>query len=273
MKTYQGRGSMKTTTLHRRAILGSSHMLLLLAPMQQLRPLLPSSEAADLDLVSGTAEKELLDLIPAMPYGAPATNLTLSASLSRDIEVKAIALEAVGMRELARSRQLNGSWRLLYSNAREITNLASGLPLGFVLGPTYQPLDVIQGLFENQGLVQNAFGLASLSTRVVGDLRPAAAGTLNAAGIVNSRGDRVDVCVTPLTFPSRALRTSCTIAHVSVLTEQCYRVPPGRLSTLGLLARFGWEGTHSGSPEGDRDQVGPSRSADGDRCGVSVTHT
>ena len=51
---------------------------------------------------------------------------------------RAASAEALGSRGLASDANLNGSWRLLYSNGLEITNLASGLPLGFRLGATYQ---------------------------------------------------------------------------------------------------------------------------------------
>ena len=95
---------------------------------------------------------------------------------------------------------LNGSWRLLYSNGREITNLATGLPLGFVLGPTYQPIDIATGRFENQGAVVHRLGLARASTCVVGDVRRAPLGTVNAAGTVNDAGNRVDVDFRRITF-------------------------------------------------------------------------
>ena len=50
---------------------------------------------------------------------------------------RAASAEALGSCGLASDANLNGSWRLLYSNGLEITNLASGLPLGFRLGATY----------------------------------------------------------------------------------------------------------------------------------------
>jgi len=149
---------------------------------------------------ASAAAAALLDAIPAMPYGAPATSATLPADIVRGIEERAVALEASGMRGNARSPALDGSWRLLYSNAREITNLASGLPLGFVLGPTYQPVDLASGTFENQGGVLHALGLAKAATTVVGDVRPAAGGTLNAAGTRDVAGNRVDVDFRRLTF-------------------------------------------------------------------------
>lgn len=136
---------------------------------------------------------QLLEAIPEMKFGAPATNATVSAKVKHEIEMKALSLEQLGGRGLARESALNGSWRLLYSNAREITNLASDLPLGFALGPTYQPVDLSTGRFENQAVVVNTFGIARASTTVVGDVRPAPLQTVNAAGVVNEAGNRVDV--------------------------------------------------------------------------------
>jgi len=104
------------------------------------------------------------------------------------------------MRGNARSPALGGSWRLLYSNAREINNLASGLPLGFVLGPTFQPVDLAAGTFENQCAVLHVLGLAKASTTVVGDVRPAAGGTRNAAGTEDLAGNRIDIDFHRLTF-------------------------------------------------------------------------
>jgi hypothetical protein len=113
----------------------------------------------------------LLQLIPAMPFGATATNETLPASQVSQIEAAALSLEgAFRARNVVSDRNLNGSWRLLYSDGREISSLAAGFPGGFQLGPTYQPIDLATGRFENQGSVVNAFGLARLSTCVVGDV-------------------------------------------------------------------------------------------------------
>ena len=83
-----------------------------------------------------------------MPYGAPATNLTIPADTVRAIEEQASLLEKSGAKNLASAPSLSDSWRLVYSNGREITNLAVGLPLGFALSKTYQPLDVATGRCE-----------------------------------------------------------------------------------------------------------------------------
>ena len=121
------------------------------------------------------AAAKLLALIPTMSKGAPATNATIAPSLAALIEEATVVLEArFGAHDLAVATNLNGSWRLLYSNGREITSLAAGLPGGFALGPTYQPLDSSTGRFENQGSVLGPF--AKLSTTVVGDIRVAPPG-------------------------------------------------------------------------------------------------
>ena len=143
----------------------------------------------------------LLDLIPAMPYGAPATNATVSRDLAARIDVAAAALEAkTAAKDLARDARLGGSWKLVYSDGREITSLAAGFPGGFELGPTYQVVDTKTGFFENQGSVVNRYGAARLSTGVVGDVRPSKPGTLNAVGVVNDRGNRIDVDFKRITF-------------------------------------------------------------------------
>ena len=139
------------------------------------------------------AKAALLDAIPATATGAPATNATLPRTVSEKISACADALDAAAaMSETASSKQLDGSWRLVYSDAPEITNLAK-LPLGFQLGPVRQPFSLQSKTFENQGEILHVTRLVHGSTRVVGDFGRAARGTLNAAGVVNDRGDRVDV--------------------------------------------------------------------------------
>ena len=211
----------------------TSTLGLLLASSLPPMPLL----AADNSLPSSS----LLKLIPEMEFGAPATNATISAALAQEIESSAAALERLGAKDLAVAPTLSDSWRLVYSNGREvlarfpgihpqihahvlasapcfpcfwshrhtsvcpcptwqITNLASGLPLGFALGRTFQPLDVPTGRFENIGQIEHKLGLATASTLVIGDVRRAPLGTLNAAGTVNAAGNRVDVDFRRLVF-------------------------------------------------------------------------
>ena len=181
----------------RRAIASAVGLLLSTQPS-----FAPPAHAASLapGATGSTDAAALLAIIPDMPFGAPATNATLTAALSREIEIRAQAIERQGARDLAKSPTLSDSWRLIYSNGREISNLAAGLPLGFALGKTYQPLDASTGRFENQGSVENKFGLARASTLVVGDVRIAPPGTLNAAGTSNDAGNRVDVDFRRLVF-------------------------------------------------------------------------
>jgi hypothetical protein len=139
------------------------------------------------------AKAALLDAIPATATGAPATNATLPRTVAEKISACADALDAAAaMGDTASNKQLDGSWRLVYSDAPEITNLAK-LPLGFQLGPVRQPFSLQSKTFENQGEILHVTRLIHGSTRVVGDFDRAARGTLNAAGVVNDRGDRVDV--------------------------------------------------------------------------------
>lgn len=148
------------------------------------------------------SSSSLIALIPRMAFGAPATNATIPPNLSSKIEAMTATLETQSnMNNLAKSPILSGSWRLLYSNGLEITKLAGGLPLGFTLGPTYQPLDTASGRFENRGNVVNRFiNLAKLQTNVIGDISVARSGTLNAVGVKNDKGNRVNVDFKCITF-------------------------------------------------------------------------
>ncbi|EJK44776.1 hypothetical protein THAOC_36657 [Thalassiosira oceanica] len=103
-------------------------------------------------------------------------------------------------RSKKKGKRFNYTFWLLYSNGPEITSLASGLPLGFELGPTYQPLDVEGGRFENRGAVSNRYGLARLATGVVGDVSVSPPNSLNAVGIANDRNNRVAVSFRAIVF-------------------------------------------------------------------------
>merc|ERR1740139_1340503 len=132
----------------------------------------------------------LVSLIPSMPFGAPATNATLPIKLVHLIEEEVDSLESSDkMCNLAVSPLVSGSWRLLYSDGVEITALAKGLPLGFSLGPTYQPLDTATGRFENRGSLVNKYNIGKLQTNVLGDIRVADKGTLNAIGVPNDNNN------------------------------------------------------------------------------------
>eukprot|EP00545_Synedropsis_sp_CCMP1620_P005940 CAMPEP_0119026506 /NCGR_PEP_ID=MMETSP1176-20130426/35582_1 /TAXON_ID=265551 /ORGANISM="Synedropsis recta cf, Strain CCMP1620" /LENGTH=241 /DNA_ID=CAMNT_0006982235 /DNA_START=1 /DNA_END=723 /DNA_ORIENTATION=+ len=152
------------------------------------------------DTPANTSSATLLSLIPPMRFGAPATNATISKYLAVEIETMAASLESLDMRDNAKSPLLSGSWRLVYSNGAEITSLAAQLPLGFCLGKTFQPLDTSAGFFENKGRVEHPLGLARLQTNVVGDVHVAQPGTVNAVGVVNDKGNRVDVDFRVITF-------------------------------------------------------------------------
>lgn len=148
--------------------------------------------------VEEKSTKALLALLPQMPNGSPATNATISKELVTKIEAEAFALEtATNQRGNARSPKLIGNWRLLYTNAPEITSLASGLPIGFALGPTYQPIS-IDNAFENRASVSNQF--AKIQSIVVGSVREAQPNTLNAIGVNNLNGNRVDVDFSCIAF-------------------------------------------------------------------------
>ena len=144
---------------------------------------------------SSLMSSKLLSIIPATNSGAPATNATIPNEVSSEIEDFVLWMEhTANQRNNARSPLLSGSWRLLYSNAPEIVSLSKGLPLGFVLGPTYQPLDTAEGFFENTArLDQHPFQLAAIETIVVGTVGSGTKGSVNAVGVANMDNNRVDI--------------------------------------------------------------------------------
>ena len=164
--------SLGSGSASRRGVLTAAPHVLLAASLLVLGPPPePALAAAVSPAGMASSAAALLQLIPDMPFGAPATNETLSQNVVSQIEAGALSLEGgFGGRNIISDRNLNGSWRLLYSDGREISSLAAGFPGGFQLGPTYQPIDVATGRFENQGSVINRFGVAKLSTCVVGDV-------------------------------------------------------------------------------------------------------
>lgn len=188
---------MKVPTLARRHVLAA----LLAAQTPTLVRISPVSAASVVSDGRPAAAADLLALIPSTASGAPATNLTVAKDIVAKIDAQTALVEAqFDRRDVIRDSNLNGSWRLLYSDAREFTSLAAGFPGGFELGPTYQPVDLATGRFENQASVFNRFGVATLSTCVVGDVSPAPSGGLNAVGVRNERGNRIDVNFKRITF-------------------------------------------------------------------------
>jgi len=159
-----------------------------------------SSETSRLDSGSDArlaARGCLLAAIPPGVKGAPVTNVTLSAEDYAQIMGLAADLEAtVADGEVALAGEalarLDGDWRLVFSDAREITRLIK-LPLGFRLGQVFQPIRVSRGYFENQAAVRHRFGLARASTRVVANFSAAELGTKNRVGVVNKQGNRINV--------------------------------------------------------------------------------
>lgn len=149
---------------------------------------------------STSSSTKLLSMIPETISGAPATNATISSDVSKEIEAFVSKMEeSANQRDNIKSLLLSsGDWRLVYSNAPEIVGLAKGLPLKFQLGPTYQPLDTTKGWFENTARVDNR--VASLRTIVVGNIQPSPASSINAAGILNEKNNRVIVNFEAIVF-------------------------------------------------------------------------
>eukprot|EP00439_Symbiodinium_sp_Y106_P033917 s3318_g4.t1 len=115
---------------------------------------------------------------------------TLEASFARQKNI---------LQDPAKLQQLSGKWRLLFSDAPEITGLAN-LPLGLAVGPVYQPIDVSSKIFENQSPIVQKLGLVKGNLRVVGTFAAAPLRSVNAAGVVNTCGNRIDVNFERLVF-------------------------------------------------------------------------
>lgn len=166
-------------------------------------PVLVSANAARQDLLQLLLP--LVDVSSDGPRGAPMTSVSLPDSERTKIESAVMRLEATSPygRNLTSSTKaltdLSGTWRLLYTDAPEITGLANP-PLGFQLGPVFQPIDTPSKSFENIALVTQNLGLARGNLRVVGTFKPAAMGSLNAAGVKNVVGNRIDVDFKRLVF-------------------------------------------------------------------------
>jgi hypothetical protein len=139
----------------------------------------------------------LLAAIPPGNRGAPVTNVTLGTAEYARILALAADLEATASEDEnslngEALERLDGDWRLVFSDASEITRL-SKLPLGFRLGQVFQPIRVRRGYFENQAAVRHRLGLARASTRVVANFSAAELGSINRVGVVNEKGNRINV--------------------------------------------------------------------------------
>lgn len=149
-------------------------------------------------------------MIPSQYFGAPATNVTLPPDTVHRIAETVRRLEktspfaGVNFAESSEAQSLlSGDWKLLYSDASEITRLIN-LPLGFKLGTVFQPIDTVSGRFENQARVRHSLWLASGSTRVVARFSLADLGETNRVGVENC-GNRVNVKFERVIFSLRRL--------------------------------------------------------------------
>jgi len=149
--------------------------------------------------------EQLLNLIPSMPNDAPATPFTVGKE--RTISIESIVTSLERQQKQQRKNNVNlvldpniaGPWRLLYSNGDEIEALSKYLPSPLLRsGTTYQPIDASSMTFENRGSI-NVFdygdgtSAAVLTAAVVGDVKNAPIGSINAVGVINDRGNRIDV--------------------------------------------------------------------------------
>jgi len=162
-------------------------------------------------------KEKLFSLIPSLPFGGPATNITTPEETCLEIKRMVGMLETLApLPPLANSSEaletLDGDWQLVYSDASEITNIAK-LPFGFRLGPVFQPIDVQGGRLENQALIKHKFLLFSGHTRVVADFYLADMGEVNPAGKVNI-GERANVKFQKVVFTLRRLLVLPTFGKI-----------------------------------------------------------
>ncbi len=116
-----------------------------------------------------------LDKIQRNGDGSPVTNLKLDKNLVAEIEQITEELEGLNpnLYPLVHAPALlAGTWRLLYSTAREIRSLDS-LPLGLKVGRVYQQIDVSQKSFFNLAFVNHPLGLVSGYVKVTASFEPA----------------------------------------------------------------------------------------------------
>jgi len=176
-----------------------------------------NSDGIDKSLSASELKRKLLSLIPIRPFDGPATNVTTPRDTCLVIEKIVGILETLApLPPLANSSEalqtIDGDWQLVYSDASEITNIAK-LPLGFRLGPVFQPIDVEAGRLENQALIKHKYLLFSGHTRVVADFYLADMGGMNAVGVVNV-GARANVKFRKVVFTLRRLLVLPTFGRI-----------------------------------------------------------
>lgn len=117
---------------------------------------------------------ELLSLLASLPRNpwslpdAPITDVKLPKTTVTNIESLTQSLEALNphLQPLLYALPLlDGSWRLLYSTAREIRALDK-LPLGLKVGQICQNIDLATASFENKAFVKHPLGLLQGYVRV-----------------------------------------------------------------------------------------------------------
>lgn len=116
-----------------------------------------------------------LDNIQPNGDGSPMTNLKLDKGLVAEIEHITEELEGLNpnLYPLVHAPNLlQGTWRLLYSTAREIRSLSS-LPLGLKVGKVYQAIDIPNKSFFNIAFVNHPLGIISGYVKVTASFEPA----------------------------------------------------------------------------------------------------
>ncbi|GAB5366604.1 hypothetical protein AAMO2058_001157600 [Amorphochlora amoebiformis] len=159
-----------------------------------------------------TSEKRVDDLLKLiergreacdLPPAAPLTNLSLinigENNLNGEIKSAVRLLEgariykAPVLMNKSALYDLNGPWRLIYSDAGEITRLYK-LPAKVRPTSVYQRINIPRFTFENHAFLKGGpMGSLGGSIRVVSEFKPAPREAVNNIGKENVDGDRIDV--------------------------------------------------------------------------------
>ncbi|MGA1284785.1 MAG: PAP/fibrillin family protein [Prochlorothrix sp.] len=121
-------------------------------------------------LIETIAEQQQQQKIAA---SAPVTDNKIATSAIQEIEALTTDLEQQTLfpRPLLYSPNLlQGTWKLLYSSAREIRMLTR-LPLGFQVGGVYQVIDVPSATFFNQAFCYHALGILAGYVKVTAEFK------------------------------------------------------------------------------------------------------
>ncbi len=162
---------------------------------------------------------------------APITDLEIAAAEHQALNSLAQSLENLTpsphpLTDDTALKQIDGTWLLRYSNAREIRSLSS-LPLGLRVGKVYQIIDVASTSFENKAYVTHPLGLIKGYVRITATFepKPEAEGTIR------------DRCIN-VVFKKRSLNVQTLLGLKTPALEPLKvfdaKAPVGRIPSLDI---------------------------------------